>query len=224
MNIFTVLYTNVNGTPEYSANAGYSPVWVDRLVAAIERNSVQRNHFFCLVDREDYTFRERVQPILLQDKIEGWSPMMEAFRPNICEGPRMVLGLDTIITGSIEHILNWTGDCGLLDDPFAKGQLCNGVGIYSPQVIGRFWYLWSERNRLFKSDELYYNGALSEMAFLRIVAKDATRLNRIFPLEIQSYKEHWKKNSGQRKEARMVYFHGHPKPPNVERELLEHWI
>ena len=225
MNIFMVLYTNVNGTPAYSAEAGYSPVWVDRLVAGIERNSIQRNNFYCLVDNENYQFRERVKPILLSsEKIEGWSPMMECFRPEICRGRRMVFGLDTIITGSIEHILNWEeGECGLLDDPFAKGEICNGIGIYDESIVNRFWHMWTERDRLFKGNELYYDGILSEMAFLRIVAKGATRLNRIFPEEIQSYKAHWSVNKQKRRNARIVYFHGNPKPPHVERELLEDW-
>jgi hypothetical protein len=224
MNIFMVLYTNRNGTPSYSANAGYSPAWVDRLVAGIERNSIQRNNFYCLVDREDYQFRENVKPILLSEKAEGWSPMMECFRPEICRGRRMVFGLDTIITGSIEHILNWEeGECGLLDDPLAKGEICNGIGIYDESIVNRFWHLWTERDRLFSNRELYYDGILSEMAFLRTVARGATRLNRIFPEEIQSYKAHWRANKQKQRNARIVYFHGNPKPPNVERELLEDW-
>jgi len=224
MNIFTVLFTSAGAVPSYSANTGYSPEWVDRLVAGIERNSIQRNTFFCLVDRDDYSFRENVTPILLKDKIEGWSPMMECFRPEICDGTRMVLGLDTIITGSIEHILEWDdGECGLLDDPFAKDKLCNGIGIYKQSTINRFWHLWKNRERLFINNELYYNGAISEMAFLRIVAADSHRLNRIFPNEICSYKAHWKVNTKQRQDARIVYFHGNPKPPNIEQELLEHW-
>jgi hypothetical protein len=226
MNIFMVLYTNVNGTPAYSAEAGYSPAWVDRLVAGIERNSIQRNNFYCLVDNENYQFRENVKPILLSSvKKEGWSPMMECFRPEICSGRRMVFGLDTIITGSIEHILNWEkeGECGLLDDPYVKGKTCNGIGIYDESIVNRFWHMWTERDRLFPNDELYYEGAISEMAFLRIVAREATRLNRIFPEEIQSYKAHWRVNKQKRRNARIVYFHGNPKPPYVERELLEDW-
>lgn len=228
MNILTVLYTNVNGTPTYSSQAGYSPEWVDKLVAAIERNSSQRNEFYCLVDRHDYSFRERIIPVMIEGKIDGWSPMMETLRPEICAGPRMVLGLDTIVKGNIDAILEWNGDCGLLDDPFEKGMICNGIGMYSQSCVGRLWHLWENRNRLFGRNELMYNGAISEMAFLRkTVGEECTKLNRLFPNQIQSYKAHWSKNDIHRRiNARIVYFHGNPKPPNIEEKelLLEHWI
>lgn len=163
---------------------------------------------------------------------------MEALRPDICSGHRMVLGLDTIICNSIESILQWNGDCGLLDDPLNPGELCNGVGIYSQSCAGRLWHLWQNRDRLFTKEELYYvpdyeigkishkQGYLSEMAFLRTVMhQQAARLNRIFPNQIQSYKVHWKESGRQMKnQASIIYFHGNPKPPKVEQELLEHWV
>lgn len=227
MNIIMVLYNGHNTLPSYSSNAGYSPKWVDKLVSAIERNTSIPLSFYCLVDRDDYVFQKKnVVPILLKETINGWSPMMEAFRPDICSRHRMVFGLDTIITGNIDHIIEWNGACGLLDDPYHPYTLCNGIGIYNESTASRFWYMWNERSRLFPDNQLYYHGFLSEMAFLRLVAKDSARsLNRIFPKEIQSYKAHWRASSeNERKNARIVYFHGDPKPPHVEQELLEHWI
>jgi hypothetical protein len=62
------------------------------------------------------------------------------------------------------------------------------------------------------------------MAFLRVVCANATRLDQVFPHEIQSYKVHWTNQPEERSKARIVYFHGNPQPPNIEPELMVHWL
>ena len=58
---------------------------------------------------------------------------MEAFRPALGKGRRFILGLDTLITGNIDELLNWRGECGLLTDPYETHTICNGIGLFSVQ-------------------------------------------------------------------------------------------
>ena len=62
------------------------------------------------------------------------------------------------------------------------------------------------------------------MAYLRNVCADAVRLDEVFVNQIQSYKVHWTNQPEHRSKARIVYFHGNPKPPNIEPELMTHWL
>ena len=222
LDIVCILFDpNNKGLPDYSARAGYSAEWVDKLARAIRRNTTLDHQIICLVD-QDYDFQEPVEKIPLITKETGWGCVMETFRPEIGTDQRFVIGLDTIITGDLNQILSWRGQCGLLTDPYHRETLCNGVGSFHPDFCEWIWKAWQRRNEY--GERIFYNGRVSEMAFLRLLAADAVRLDELFPAEIQSYKVEWRKTPAMREQAKIVYFHGNPKPPNIEPELLQHWI
>jgi len=207
--------------PSYSANAGYSSEWVDKLARAIKRNTTKSHKLICLTDRE-YTFNETVTQVALDCQDLGWACVMEAFRPGLGKGRRFVIGLDTLITNNIDELLNWRGECGLLTDPFEPHTICNGIGLFSAAEVKRIWNLWQHRAE--SNINYQYKNLPSEMAFLRAVCLNATRLDQVFVNQIQSYKVHWTHQPEHRSKARIVYFHGNPKPPNIEPELMTHWL
>jgi len=130
--------------PSYSANAGYSAEWVDKLARAIKRNTTKSHKLICLTDRE-YTFNETVTQVPLDCQDLGWACVMEAFRPGLGKGRRFIIGLDTLITNNIDELLNWRGECGLLTDPFEPHTICNGIGLFSAAEVKRIWNLWQHR-------------------------------------------------------------------------------
>lgn len=228
MNIISFLFNGKRfGVPDYSANSGYSSEWMNKLVRGFQRNTTQDHHYICMVDSEQYVFDSEIEKIPFQYAASGWGCIMEAFRPDLCSGHRMIVGLDTIILGNVDAILSYSGECGLLDDPYraklGSNDLCNGIGIFSEKQSSRLWYLWQNRERL--QIPCMYNGAESEMEFMRNVVPGADRLNRWYAQAIQSYKVHWKEEPKYRQGARIVYFHGDPKPPlSNEPYLMKHWI
>jgi hypothetical protein len=206
------------GLPKFSQ--GYSEIWVDKLAQAIARHTTQKYRLICLVD-EFYEFEEEVDQVQLKTNESGWGCVMETFRPDLGENQRFVLGLDTIIKDNIDEILDWRGKVGLLTDPNYPDTICNGVGSYSPEFCDFIFYEWQRKEKY--GERILYNGRISEMQFLRLLANDATRLNEVFPNQIQSYKCHWLKEPEKREEASIVYFHGNPKPPFVHTDLLAEW-
>ena len=88
-------------------------------------------------------------------------------------------------------------------------------------MLFRSFYEWQRKEKY--GERILYNGRISEMQFLRLLANDATRLNEVFPNQIQSYKCDWLKEPEKREEASIVYFHGNPKPPFVHTDLLAEW-
>lgn len=222
LDIVCILFDGANkGLPGYSAGAGYSAQWVDKLARGIRRNTDLKHQIICLVD-QDYHFDEQVEKIPIITRETGWGVVMETFRPEIGCSQRIVMGLDTIITGDLNQIFQWKGRVGLLTDPYHTSTICNGYASYSPEFCEWIWEQWQRKEEY--GERIFYNGRISEMAFLRFLARDAVRLDDLFPNEIQSYKVDWMMRPEARSSAKIVYFHGRPKPPNIEETLLQHWL
>lgn len=224
IDIVTVLFDGTDlGLPSYSARAGYNAVWADKLFRGIKRNYSGDFRFICLVDK-DYNFSENIEAIRFDEKAPGWGCIMEAFRPDLGENKRIILGLDTVITGNLDEIFNFDRGIGLPSDPYSSNTICNAVGIFSIEWTRKIWKLWGQRQG-YDAPHLLYGGRVSEMAFLRHFAGGAIRLDHIFEDKIQSYKVHWTANDDEkRSKARIVYFHGIPKPPSIDAKILEHWV
>ena len=211
--------------PIYSIKAGYSPQWADRLYRGIKRNTTAEINFVCLVD-QDYTFEEKgIKAVRFQEKHQGWSWVMESMRPDLGEcKQRVVVGLDTLITGSLDEILSFDGELGLLTDPIFPHTICNGVGIYARDLCLKIWEDWqSRRKELLR--ECIFGGHFSEMVYLRKYYGDCARLDQIYKDQIQSYKIHYTQSRTRQEKARIVYFHGQPKMQQIpDVELLRCWI
>ena len=207
------------GLPQFSTV--YSPHWVDKLVRAIQRNTSHDYYqFICLVDQY-YEFEEDIDQVQIEGNESGYGNVMETFRQDLGDNQRFVFGLDTIIQEDLDEILSWRGRVGLLTDPNDSSTICNGFASYSPEFCKWIWQEWQRKEDY--EDRILYNGRTSEMAFLRLLANDAIRLDKIYPDQFQSYKCHWLKEPDKREEASIVYFHGNPKPPNIHADLLRHW-
>lgn len=210
--------------PDYSKKAGYSTEWVDRLYRGISRQMPHSDwSLICLTDHQ-YRFKEPIKQVALDRPGLAWGSIMEAFRPDLTKKRRMILGLDTLIVGSLGDILSYDGHCGLLQDPYHKETICNGVGIFSHSMSEELWEDWTKNFSHWKKNALFM-GQLSEMQFLRIkVGETCNLLDKIFPEQIQSYKVHWKRQRMNRENARIVYFHGSPKMHEIQdEELLKFW-
>ena len=209
--------------PAYSGQVGYSPEWADKLFRAVSRHTNDFIRFVCLTDQE-YQFQTAIEQIPCLDPGEQWGCIMETLNPEFGGNRRIVLGLDTLILGNIQEICDWPGDVGLLTDPYYPETICNGVGSYSPQACSRLYRSWTEgkeKNR----EQWSYKGQLSEMVFLRQEMAEATRLDQVFPDQIQSYKAHYRDHLETQDKARIVYFHGRPKMQELHGDdpLLRHW-
>jgi hypothetical protein len=229
MTFVCTLFRPPNYLPEWSDV--YDASWADKLYRGIARNYSKPFRFVCLNDG-GYTFAENVISIPLLDSA-GWGNMLEAFRPEISDDCITVLGLDTVITGDITSIVDTDTVCGLPRSPgmrVAKNEICNAIGIYGREYATGLWETYQSDPEYWQRTALL-GGQFSEVAFLRQnVKEDVTLLDDLYPKQIISYKAHLRRQRNRdrrralRKSARIMYFHGRPKPPDVEPWLLQHWI
>lgn len=182
----------------------YDEEWVERLYRGFARNLRQPFRFVCFTDK----IRDFEHPEIEQEKIAepepDYSCGIEPYRLN---EPMILVGLDTIITGSIDHLAEYclTADkIALPRDPFQPEVACNGVALV-PAGNKAVYDQWNGEN---------------DMQWMR--KQPHVLIDDLFPGQVVSYKGHVKKNGIG--DARIVYFHGEEKPHQIsDPKILEHW-
>ena len=191
--VVTVYYEPYDGVPQFSRC--YTPEWVDKLYRGVARFYHHPFRFVCLTDRDDYQFQESIEIQQLKDR--AWNrACMEGLG---VKADRIVfMGLDTIITGDLDHIFEYNGLLTVPRDVYRKNHATNSVVLCPPRP------------------DLVDVSGVTDMTVLDSVPHDW--LDDLFPGQIVSYKAHVRINGVG--DARIVYFHGEPKP----HQLMEPWI
>lgn len=189
----------------------YDQEWVRKLRDGVARNGDHR--FICLSDVEVPCER-----IPLRHNWPGWWSKIELFRA--IEEPTLYLDLDTVVTGSLDH-LNLDMDFAMLRNFHNPQMVGSGVMWFGkPQrhVYDRFCekpFKWIEFHKRMQ-DGPY----IGDQAF---VWEAMGRNVKHLPMDtIKSYKMHCKQ--GLPEGTSLVCFHGLPKAPEVKTSWMEaHW-
>lgn len=185
--VATVYYESLD-VPDFSRC--YSPEWVDKLYRGVARNLTQPFRFVALTDRQ-YGFAEPIEQQKLLDT--RWTTA--CIQLYGIEADRLLLlGLDTIITGNLDAIIAYEGPLAVPRDPYRTIHPCNGVVLCPPRPDIVAAALSSPN--------------VSDMTVLDPFAHEW--LDDLFPGQIKSYKVHVQGQGVG--DARIVYFHGSPKP------------
>jgi hypothetical protein len=225
--VVCVLFDGRGTLPDYSDGV-YGPEWVDRLYRGFERNAGVPFRFLCLTDVE-HQFTPGVESLPLLDAGEGCMSLLEMFRPDLGIDRGLFVGLDTVVVGDVTDLLTWRGGFGVVRSPQRPRILCDAVVAFDQRWAEILWRRWdSDRHRWRVVCRTGLGGPAdgypSEVVYLRHQASPSwVYLDDLWPGHLQSYKFHLQRDPLALGDARLVYFHGDPKPPNVEPELLEHW-
>lgn len=138
----------------------------------------------------------------------GWWSCVELWRH---KGPTIAIGLDTMVLGNINGLLEFTTSVGpeeffLLSSPFHKGELVNGMQIWN----GDWSWLYEE----FDYDDCSSKYRGDENYMIDALVKRGVNIGRIqdhFP-GIYNYKKEYLNRKV--KDARILIFHGKPRPWN----------
>ena len=210
--IACVLYQGED-VPSHSVGV-FTPEWVDRLYRGVKRNTTRPFRFVCFVDR-DYEFNEPIETKKLVMPYRNMFSLLEPFREDM--GRVVFMGLDTIITGNIDKLMDYDGPFAMLKDPYFE-RPCSGVMLfpYTPEV----WEAFTRDHERHAKEHTMF-GTPSDMIFLATVPHEVIDGPE---WGIYSYKAHIKKSPDLLGKARVVYFHGKEKPHELtEGWVLEHW-
>lgn len=183
----------------------YTEEWVERLYRGCQRNLTRPFNFVLFTDQARI-YREPISQELMSNPHPGYGDCIEPYRLN---EPMILMGLDTVITGNIDHLADYclnASRIALPRDPFKPMQACNGVSLVPPGQAD-VWNRWTGQN---------------DMEWARAQPHDF--IDDLFPGQVRSYKCHVK--HGGLGDARIVYFHGKEKPHELagaEPWISEHW-
>lgn len=166
-------------------------------------------------------------------KCKGWWAKIELFRPDIKED-LLYFDLDTVITGDIREILAFRSrQIVMLTDFWRPANLMSSIMFIPHAAKAAVW------SAFFRQPRYYINhckkpDCWGDQGFLQLVLGNTSRWQDVFPDWFVSYKTHvvkygespWanKRHSigdgSLPADARVVVFHGNPRP----RQVNEPWL
>ena len=207
----------------------YDFMWVEHLHRGIKKHLRAEHRFVCLTDTPDYVDGAIIIPLI--HDWPGWWSKMEIYR---LDGPVLYLDLDVVITGSLDELI--AADCQPFD-PAAFG-ISEQLGKTNLLVAPRDFMNKRELNSsvLFFNDcsHLYDQFAEDPDRHMSRFRGDQNFITDrcwdalTFPPGLcVSYRRHCRTKLGVGqlpKGARVVCFHGAPKPPDVDDPWVkEYW-
>lgn len=182
----------------------YDESWVEKLHAGFRRNLTRDFRFVCFTDRRR-EFSVGIDQDMMSASEPSYGDCIEPYRLN---EPMILVGLDTVVIGNIDHLADHcltASKIALPRDPYAKHRACNGVALV-PAGQRAVYDRWQGEN---------------DMDWIRLQPHDF--IDDLFPGEVVSYKGEVVASG--LAAARMVYFHGVPKPHELPAEgwIQKHW-
>lgn len=183
----------------------YTEAWVERLYRGFARNLTRPFRFVCYTERDRRFAETAINQIV---GLPARPTYGDCIRPYELGDPMILVGLDTIVCGNIDHLADHclaADKIALPRDPYHPRQACNGVALV-PAGLER---IASEHR------------GENDMEWLRTFPHDFT--DDLFPGQIQSFKGAVRdRGIG---DSRIVYFHGQEKPHQLPDHPLiaEHW-
>ena len=98
------------------AQVPFTPLYVIRLKAMVERHLDRPVRFVCLTDRPRPLSRIETMPIPWSRRWKGWWAKVELFRPGRFEGRVLYLDLDTLIVDRLDPIVDFPAPFALVPD------------------------------------------------------------------------------------------------------------
>lgn len=178
----------------------YDEEWVNKLYRGFARNTTRPFRFVCFTDRpRDFT--RGVLQMGINSPFPDYGTCIEPYRLG---RPMILVGLDTIITGNIDHLVDYCMTADRIALPkavYRDDTVCNGVALV-PSGFRSVYEQWRGEN---------------DMDWMR--AQPHVRIDDLWPGHVVSYKG-WVKRNGLG-DARVVFFHG----PEKQHELLHlNWV
>lgn len=143
----------------------------------------------------------------------GWWSKISLFEPGRFEGRCLFLDLDTLVVGSLDHMASYEGPFAGLSDFYHPERFASGVMLWTAGEADHVFTQWVNAGM----PQFHEHG---DGGWIGQMMPNAGRLQSLFPTQIVSFKAHCAR--GIPKFARLVCFHGHPRPHELA-DLIAHW-
>jgi hypothetical protein len=144
---------------------------------------------------------------------DGWWAKIGLFEPGRFTGRCLFFDLDTIITGCLNDLADYSGEFAMLSDFYRPQHLASGVMAWDAEAAGDIFTRWRDFG-MPQSDRRGDGGWIGDMR------PNANRLQNLFPGQLVSFKANCRE--GAPDGARVVCFHGLPRPHQLS-DLFSEW-
>lgn len=195
--------------------------YVGKLRRGVERNLSIPHRFVCVTNVEAI---EQVSSTIRLNALSwlGCLPKVMAFDPsNGFEGRVLVFDIDNVIVGSLDEMAEYNGHLCVRDGFRGQGPDGDMISFDARSELAQIIWKYFERN--YKKVEKRTGGR--ERYYYRSIVRKLDVWQNVCPGQVCSYKRHCRGRGKVPKRARVVSFHGDPRPHRVEdRWMKEHWI
>lgn len=192
----------------------YGPEYVNRLFRGVTRHCSAPFRFWCFTD--DASAYEKGIHVIVAKDLGGWWNHLYAFS-GWTEERQLLIDVDDVVVGSLDDLAGYEGPHALNSDVYRPQNVDGGCQVI-PREANRVLYdEFMQAPKAIKarycSDKEYYIDRIN----------DAPRLEALFPFQWVSYKVHC--GAGLPPNARIVGFHGEPKPADlpVDHQIRKIW-
>ena len=179
----------------------------------------QQLKFVCLTDKTVYegipAQRGHVHEIALHYNWPGWWAKLELFRPDLHElGDMLYFDLDTVIVGDLSDIAARQRLTCLTDFYRTKKpspNMASGMMYIPQQERGRVWYDWIIKHP--GGPVMHMQQHRGDQNFIRTLwEEECDRWQDVLPGQVCSFKADVRKLGAVPHDARVVCYHGNPRP------------
>ena len=218
---------------------GFSPEYVETLYSMIRRNLAggTRGRFTVLTDHPAlFANMAGVQVKETRTDLPGWWAKLYLFQPGAFPAGERVwyFDLDTVITGPLDHLMEYPGAFGLLEDVYRKGGFQSSVmsWIAGTPLVDSIWDEFETRKANHPTKiEMQWPGGDQEFLerfwreyLPKRIAGPAWQpdfLQSLYPGVLRSYKTDCRERVP--KGTSVVFFHGFPRPHQAGGWVADVW-
>lgn len=191
---------------------GMGQEYVYRLFNGVSANLSREQKLWCVTDNPSM-IPEGVEPIEPDAGVgASWWSKVSLFRPGAFPTGEQVLyfDLDTIITGDLTDIAEYRGKFAALGDFYFKGNLNSALMSWQAGSLDHIWRVWDRCGR----PQFLAGG---DQEWIESVQPTYDPWQEMLPGQIVSYKVDCQQ--GVPNDARVVCFHGKPRPHEINFTL-----
>jgi hypothetical protein len=204
----------------------YPSEYVNKLFRGIQRNTSKEFNFTCYTDMsKGITENVQIEPIPYTTG--DWYSKIGLYNQDLYlpDDQIFYFDLDTVITGSLDEIFEYSGDFAILQDFYRPKGYGSGFMSWRPTAVNHMWQNYTRG----------YKARYGDQGWCEEQYPNADLWQQMYPEKVISYKVHivdggklrnaaYTDNKGSLESSSIVCFHGNPNPHQVREEWIkEHW-